>query len=405
MDKKKYVGVNVVVGLTGGIACYKAVEIVSYLTQMGANVNVAMTSAACEFVTPLTLQSISNNPVVTDLFDTAQQGNVKHIALVEKADIILIVPATANFIGKLATGIADDLLSTTIMAAKAPVLIAAAMNVNMYSNRIVQENINKLKNYGYYIIEPDVGYLACGTVGRGRLAEASKIIEELDKVLFPNKKLSGVKVLVTAGGTQEPIDPVRYISNHSSGKMGYAICEELKNKGAEVILVTGPTKVTPPVGVQLIKVTTALEMYDACLSVFQEVDAVIKAAAVADFRPKITAQNKIKKKDEENNFFIELEKNPDILAELGKLKEKQVMIGFAAETEALLENAEQKLAKKNLDMIVANDVTGRDVGFNADNNQVTILWRNGKIESLPLMTKKDVAHEIVARLIKLIHKE
>jgi phosphopantothenoylcysteine decarboxylase/phosphopantothenate--cysteine ligase len=404
MDSNRYQGKTIVVGLTGGIACYKAIELVSFLRQRGADVQVIMTKAACKFVTPLTLQTVSNNQVAVELFDPVFEWNVKHVSFAEKADIMVIIPATANFIGKAAGGIADDLLTTTIIATKVPILIAPAMNVNMYSNPIVQQNILRLQEFGYHFIEPEEGFLACGVSGKGRLAPIPMIIEGIERLLFTtHNRLAGMKVLVTAGGTQEPIDPVRYISNRSSGKMGYAVCEALAEEGAEVVLVTGPAKLAAPKGTKVINVVTAEEMYDACLKEFSTVQAVIKAAAVADYRPKAVASQKIKKSD--RNLVIELEKNPDILRELGKLKKEQVIIGFAAETEELLKHAQQKLQAKKLDMIVANDVSLPNSGFNADDNQVTFLQANGDTEQLPLLNKKEVARRIVEKLIKLLHKE
>jgi phosphopantothenoylcysteine decarboxylase/phosphopantothenate--cysteine ligase len=404
MDTNKYKGKTIVVGLTGGIACYKAVELVSFLRQSGAHVQVIMTKAACKFVTPLTLQTVSNNQVAVEMFEQVLEWHVKHISLAEKANIMVIIPATANFIGKVAGGIADDLLTTTVMAAKAPILIAPAMNVNMYLNPIVQQNMNRLKELSYHFIDPDDGFLACGVAGKGRLAPLPKIIETIDRILFVRPgRLAGVKVLVTAGGTQEPIDPVRYISNRSSGKMGYAVCEALAEEGAEVVLVTGPVKLAAPKGITVINVVTAAEMYQACMKEFPSVQAVVKAAAVADYRPKTAAQEKIKKTSE--NLTLELEKNPDILREMGKLKKEQVMIGFAAETEDLLKHAQEKLQAKNLDMIVANNVSQPDSGFNADDNQVTFLEANGDAEQLPLLNKKEVARRIVEKLIKLLPKE
>lgn len=404
MVGKRYEGFSVVVGLTGGIACYKAVELVSNLRQQGADVYVIMTKAACQFVSPLTLQTVSNNKVAVEMFDPVQDWNVRHVSLADKANLMIIIPATANFIGKVAGGIADDLLSTTVMATKAPVLIAPAMNVNMYENQIVQQNIKKLSALGYKFVEPEEGFLACGVTGKGRLAPIPNILLEVEEILTKKSgRLAGVKVLVTAGGTQEPIDPVRYISNHSSGKMGYAVCEALVEEGAEVTLVSGPVKLETPPGVNRIKVVTAQEMYEQCMKVFPGVQAVIKAAAVADYRPKSMAEQKIKKSSE--NMVIELEKNPDILRELGKLKKEQVIIGFAAETEELIKHARQKLESKNLDMIVANDVTLENSGFNADHNQVTLLHADGNVEHLPSLTKKEVARKIVAKLIKILHKE
>lgn len=401
----KYQGYSVVIGLTGGIACYKAVEIVSKMTQQGADVHVIMTEAACKFITPLTLQTVSRNQVSVDMFTEVSNWNVKHISLADRADLFAIVPATANFIGKVANGIADDLLTTTVMATKAPVLIAPAMNVNMYDNSIVKRNITKLQEHGYKFIEPAEGYLACGVMGKGRLADTAYILKAIDAELLPKEKsLKGIKALVTAGGTQEPLDPVRYLGNRSSGKMGYAICQELINQGADVTLVTGPTHISPPVRARTIKVNTAQEMYQACLKEFAHVDVVVKAAAVADFRPKQQSHEKIKKtkNNNDNDFTIQLEKNPDILAELGRLKTKQLLIGFAAETQDLIKNAQEKLKNKNLDLIIANDVKAPNSGFNVDTNQVTLIRNNGQMEEWPLLTKNEVAVRLTAKISELL---
>ncbi len=396
---------NIVVGLTGGIACYKAVEIVSKLTQQGANVQVIMTKAACEFVTPLTLRSVSKNQVFTDMFGVVENWNVKHVSLAEQADLLVIAPATANIIGKIANGIADDLLTTTVMASTAPVLIAPAMNVHMYNNPIVQNNIAKLLELGYHFAEPEEGYLACGTVGKGRLTAITNILDRIAHLLKGTEELRGLNFLVTAGGTKEPIDPVRYIGNHSSGKMGYAICEALLARGAEVTLISGPTSLPVPKGAKYISVTTAHQMYQACRQEYSKAQVIIKAAAVADYRPIQSANQKLKKADSEK-LVIELEKNPDILAYLGQNKqEKQLLIGFAAETEELLANAVDKMHRKNLDLIVANDVTIPNSGFNAAKNQVSFIQRDGCVENYPLLNKRIVAEKLIEKILKLLHKE
>ncbi|MDX9873124.1 MAG: bifunctional phosphopantothenoylcysteine decarboxylase/phosphopantothenate--cysteine ligase CoaBC, partial [Clostridia bacterium] len=348
-------GKNIVLGITGGIAAYKSADLVSRLRKKGAQVYCVMTQAAQEFITPLTLRTLSENPVFCEMFTESRLTNVEHVGLADKADLLIIAPATANIIGKLSNGIADDLLTSVALATRARVLIAPAMNVNMYHHPAVQENIARLKARGCFFIEPEEGMLACGYTGKGRLAEPEKIVGLAGELLSAEKPLSGKKVLVTAGPTYEPLDPVRFIANHSSGKMGYALAKQACLLGAEVILVSGPTALAKPEGIRTIDVRTALEMRDAVFKVYDECDIVIKAAAVADYRPKVQAAQKIKKNVE--NLFIELEKNPDILAELGAKKKKQVLVGFAAETQDLLLYAADKVVRKNLDFIAANDVT------------------------------------------------
>lgn len=393
-------GKCVILGVTGGIAVYKAVELLRLLKKAEATVHVVMTRSACEFVTPLTFQTLSGNPVHTEMFNLITEQEIGHISLADRADLFIIAPATANFIGKLANGIADDLLTTTVMATKAPVLIAPAMNVNMYENRIYQENEAKLLRHGYLFAAPVSGYLACGWEGKGKLQEPAVIIEEAVKAVSP-KDMAGLKVLVTAGPTREPIDPVRYISNHSSGRMGYAIARDAGLRGAEVTLVSGPSEIAAPAGVKLVRVESAAEMQAAVLSVAADFDVIIKAAAVADYRVAEPAGQKLKKKSD--RLTLELVKNDDILAELGKRKhERQILVGFAAETENLEANAAAKLATKNLDMIVANDVSLPGAGFNVDTNIVRILRRDGSCETLPLMGKDEVAGVICDRLLGLL---
>lgn len=395
-------GKNIVVGVTGGIAAYKTVELVSRLKKAGAKVHVIMTRAATNFVTPLTFREISSNPVTIDMWTEPKNWNIEHIALANLADLFLIAPATANIIGKLANGIADDMLSTTVMATNAPVILAPAMNVNMYQNSIVQKNICTLSEHGYHIIEPEYGMLACGVEGPGRLPDPAVIIDKVISLFKTTSDLSGKKVLVTAGGTREPIDPVRYIGNRSSGKMGYAIASAAARRGAHVTLVSGPTNLAEPKGVKIIRVETALEMKNAVLNEFEDCDIVIKAAAVADYRPQHAAQHKIKKSEETLNLV--LEKNPDILKELGQLKTHQVLIGFAAETRDLIDNAKDKLARKNLDMIIANDVTAPGAGFNADTNIVKLIYRDGHMEELPKMTKNKLADIILDKIGECVTK-
>lgn len=395
---------NVVLGVTGGIAVYKAADIVSRLRKLCINVNVIMTKSAQEFVQPMTFQSLSQNYVVTDMFDEPKTWDVEHISLAQKADVFLIAPATANVIGKIANGIADDMLTTTIMATKAPVLIAPAMNTNMYENPIVQDNIRKLEARGYRFIEPASGRLACGDYGQGKLADPERIVEEVLKTLDMPQDLKGMHFVITAGPTRESIDPVRYITNHSSGKMGYAIAERAAHRGAEVVLISGPTNLSTPAGVKRIDINTTHEMYDAVMNQLKWADVFIKSAAVADYRPKAVAENKIKKGD--GDWVIELTRNPDILKELGQRKQEgQILVGFAAETQDLITNAKSKVETKNLDFIVANDLTKEGAGFKSDTNIVTIIDREGNQEHYDLMSKTDLADTILSKVKKLRSKE
>lgn len=393
-------GKTVVLGVTGGIAAYKAVEIASRLVKKGADVFVIMTESATKFVTPLTFQEITKNPVVSDMWGEVKHWHVEHIALATKADYFLIAPATANCIGKMAHGIADDMLTTTVMATTAPIIIAPAMNTNMYQHAATQDNLAILKRRGCYIITPASGMLACGVEGIGRLPEPSVIVDEVAALASAKQDLIGKRILVTAGGTHEPLDPVRFIGNRSSGKMGYAVAEAAQARGAEVILVSGPTALARPQGVQFVSVETTKEMFDAVMDAFDSVDVVIKAAAVADYRPKICAEQKIKKNDSE--FTVVLEKNPDILFHLGQnKKEGQILVGFAAETNDLIKHAKQKIEKKNLDMIVANDVTAKGAGFNVDTNIVKLIYPSGTIEECQQMTKREVADIILNKVVEM----
>lgn len=387
-------GKEIILGVTGGIAAYKAVELLRLLTKAGANVHVIMTDAATEFVTPLTFQTLSMNPVSTSLFNLISEREIGHISLADRADLFIIAPATANVIGKLANGIADDMLTTTVMATKAPVLIAPAMNVNMYQNPLYRENEAKLKGHGYLFVEPARGMLACGWEGEGKLQEPQVIFEEALAALTA-KDLAGENILITAGPTREELDPVRYISNHSSGKMGYAIAVAARRRGARVTLVTGPTCLAEPFGVETVQVISALEMRQAVMDKVSGSTIIIKAAAVADYRPASRADLKIKKSAE--CLTLELEKNPDILGELGAIKGEKILVGFAAETEDLIGNAGKKLTEKNLDMVVANDISLEGAGFNVDTNIVKLLFRDGKVEDLPLMGKLELAHIILDR--------
>ncbi|MGP1562462.1 bifunctional phosphopantothenoylcysteine decarboxylase/phosphopantothenate--cysteine ligase CoaBC [Filifactor alocis] len=390
-------GKNIVVGVSGGIAAYKACDVVSKLKKQGFEIDVIMTKNAQEFVSPLTFQTLSNQTVVTDMFETPSDWNVEHIELAKKADVFVIVPATANIIGKIANGIADDMLTTTIMATEAKKVIVPAMNTKMYHNPFVQENILKLKKHGYYFIEPVSGLLACGDTGKGKMEDSTVIVEELCLIANQTKEMAGCKVTVTAGATTEDIDPVRYLTNRSTGKMGYAIAEQAILKGATVVLISGKTNLKPPRGLsKFIEARSAEEMYQEVKREFFDTDILIKAAAVADFTPNVVAKNKIKKQDE--NLVIDLKRTKDIAFEMGQLKKSnQVMVGFAAETESVLEHAVQKLKKKNLDFIVSNDLTKSGAGFGTDTNIVNFLFPDGEIEKYDLMQKKEVADRILEK--------
>ncbi len=409
---------NIIFGVTGGIAAYKCVDLVSRLRKQGANVHVILTKGAQNFVTETAMREISGNPVVTSMWQEIQQYDVEHIALAQLADVVLVAPATANVIAKCACGMADDMLTTTLLATKAPVFFAPAMNTNMYENSITQQNLHTLQERGCHIIEPAAGHLACGISGVGRMPEPQELVEILADFFATGKApvepneadsrqklaegldFSGVNILVTAAGTREPIDPVRYIGNRSSGKMGYAIAEAARDLGANVTLISGPSALTPLAGVNFFKVESARDMRRLVLENFPESQIVIKAAAVADYRVKNVADHKIKKNDEE--LTLVLEKNPDILKELGQKKQKgQVLVGFAAETQNLIQYAQSKLEKKNLDMIVANDVSKPQAGFNVDTNLIKLLERDGSIEELPLMSKKDLAYIILNHVMKI----
>ncbi len=382
--------------MTGGIACYKAVELVRLLITADFSVQVVMTRGAVEFVAPLTFQTLSGRPVLTDTFNLTQESEIGHINVADSADLFVIAPATANVIGKIAAGIADDLLTTVLMATQAPVLVAPAMNIHMYANPILQENLRKLRRVGYHLLEPGDGYLACGYEGKGRLPDPEKIVDAIYGLLR-KKDLTGEKILITAGPSREPLDPVRYISNRSSGKMGYALARAALRRGAEVVLVSGPTALEAPTGARVIAVTTALEMRAAVLSEFAACTTAIMAAAVADYRPVRAADKKIKKTA--TALELCLEPNPDILKELGAMKDGKFLVGFAAETEDLTGNAKKKLNAKNLDMIVANDVTLEGSGFDGDTNIAAILDRSGATRELPLMSKDELADQILDHMI------
>jgi len=390
----------VVIGVAGGIAVYKALDVISALRKKDIEVHVIMTESASKFVNPLTFQSISQNMVITDMFAEPKAWEIQHISLAQKADLMLIAPATANIIGKVANGIADDMLSTTIMAAaKAKVIFAPAMNTNMYENRIVQGNIEKLKSYGYEFIEPASGRLACGDIGIGKLADVNTIVERvLAELSDKEQDLKGKKVLVSAGPTIVPIDPVRYLTNRSTGKMGYAIAEEARDRGAEVILVSGPTNLNPPKNVKIINIKTNEEMKNEIFNNFEWADIVIKSAAVADYKPKEYSKEKIKKG--EGDLNICLTRDNDILKFLGDIKTHQILVGFAAESNDVLKNAEKKLKNKNLDFIVANDITSSDTGFGSEDNKVVIISKNNEKLELEKMSKKEVASNIFDMILE-----
>ncbi len=383
---------TVVLGITGSVAAYKAADLASKLTQAGAKVEVVMTEAATEFVTPLTFRSVTGWSVVTDMFELASEFSIEHVALAEAADMVVIVPATANTIARLASGIADNILCSTVLATRAPVIIAPAMNVNMYENSITQENLARLKARGFIIIDPEYGRLASGKMGLGRLPGTEKLLGVISQVAGQDGDLAGKRVVVTVGGTQEPIDPVRFIGNPSSGKMGYAVAEAARDRGATVVLVTAPTALSDPVGVEVVRVKTAAQMKEAVVKATARADVLIMTAAVADYQPKTVAREKIKKEAAGAAIILELVRTPDILAEV---KGNFIKVGFAAESEDVIENARKKLARKQLDLIAANDVTAPGSGFAVDTNKVTLIDRSGQAESLPLMTKREVAEKIL----------
>jgi phosphopantothenoylcysteine decarboxylase/phosphopantothenate--cysteine ligase len=400
-------GKTIVLGVTGSVAAYKAVELASKLTQEGAKVDVVMTRSAQEFVTPLTFRSVTQRPVVTEMFDLEAEFSIEHVSLAERADLVVIAPATANTIAKIAIGIADDILGCTVLATKAPVIVSPAMNVNMYENRATQENIARLKERGFIFIGPSFGRLASGIMGLGRFVEIHDILGAIHQVLGQDGDLAGHKIVVSAGGTQEPIDPAidpaRHISNRSSGRMGYALAEAARDRGAEVILVSGSTALATLGGVEVIHVQTTLQMRDSIADAIRGADALIMAAAPADYRPATRADKKIKKGAK--TLTLELVENPDILSEIKSEKADFIRVGFAAESDNLLENAKDKLKKKKLNLIVANDITATDSGFGTDTNRVVLIDRSGTAESLPLLSKSEVAHKIMDRVVDLLHKK
>lgn len=394
-------GKTIVIGVSGGIAVYKVCDIVSQLKKLNATIHVIMTKSATEFVAPLTFRSLSQQPVVVDMFEKIEKWDIEHIALAKAADLFLMAPATANIIGKMANGIADDMLSTTVMATKAPVLVAPAMNTNMYDNPIVQSNIKRLKGYGYGFIEPDSGRLACGDIGQGKLAHVERIMETIKRKLVEDKIMKGQKVLITAGPTRESLDPVRYLTNHSSGKMGYAIAEAAIQKGAEVTLISGPVNLQEPRGLKtLIQVETAEDMFQAVKAHVAKQDIIIKSAAVADYRPATYHNQKIKKSDDD--LMLKLNRNPDILKWVGMhKKDHQLIVGFAAETNDIMENGMKKLKAKGTDLMIINDITRADAGFQSDTNKVTLVSRHGEQQSLPVIPKIELAHIILENIIEL----
>ena len=395
-------GKTVLLGVTGSIAAYKIAYLASALKKLHADVHVLMTKNACNFITPITFESLVGNKCLTDTFDRNFQFQVEHVSLAKKADILLVAPASANVIGKLAHGIADDMLTTTALACRCPKIIAPAMNTNMFENPVVQDNLKILERYGWEVIQPASGYLACGNTGAGKMPEPEELLSYIKKEIACPKDLRGKRILVTAGPTQEAIDPVRYITNHSTGKMGYALAENAMLRGAEVTLVTGKTALKAPLSVKIVPVTTAQEMFDRVTSLASSQDIIIKAAAVADYRPAEVSTEKVKKSDD--NFSIALERTQDILKYLGEHKKSgQFLCGFAMETQNVLQNAKEKLTKKNLDMIVANSIKTEGAGFGTDTNVVTMITRDEEI-SLPLLSKEETAAHILDRIIALQKK-
>ena len=393
-------GKRILLGVTGSVAAYKAVELTRQLIRRGAEVQVVMTEAATRFLTPLTFETLSRQPVLLDMWSLHYASRIGHIEATARADLFVIAPATARTLAKLALGLADDFLANIYLASRCPVLVAPAMDSDMYQHAAVQENLARLRERGVHIVGPASGELASGMAGPGRLVEPSEIVEAIERLLAPIRDLAGEVILVTAGPTREPLDPVRYLSNRSSGKMGYAIAEAAAARGARVILVSGPTALTPSDGMDIIHVETAQQMHDAVLAKLHAATVVIKAAAVADYRPKQVAGRKIKK--DEAVLEVELEVTPDILAELGKRKGTRILVGFAAETEDLVANARNKLQRKNLDLMVANDVSRAGAGFDSDTNLVKILDAQGGVDELPLLAKRAVADRILDRVAALL---
>ncbi len=397
--EKKLKNKTVVLGVTGSIAAYKIANLASSLVKKGANVHVIMTKNATNFINPITFETLTGNKCLVDTFDRNFEFSVEHVSLAKQADIFMVAPASANVIGKIANGIADDMLTTTIMACKCHKVISPAMNTNMFENPIVQDNLEKLKKYGYEVINPASGYLACGDTGAGKMPEPTVLESYIMKNIAMEKDMAGKKVLITAGPTMEAIDPVRFISNHSTGKMGYALAKIAMERGAEVTLVTGKTYIEKPDFVKIVDVKSAKEMFDAVDKEFDSQDIIIMSAAVADYRPKTVADEKIKKKDGEST--IELERTDDILGTMSKRKKNQFLCGFSMETEHMVENSKKKLEKKNLDMICANNLKVEGAGFGTDTNVVTLITKENETQ-LPIMSKEQVANEILTEIIKQI---
>ncbi|MBQ8317877.1 MAG: bifunctional phosphopantothenoylcysteine decarboxylase/phosphopantothenate--cysteine ligase CoaBC [Lachnospiraceae bacterium] len=396
-------GKRIVLGISGGIAAYKMANVASMLVKLNADVHVVMTEAATHFITPQTFEVLTKNKCHIDTFGRDEDIHVPHVTLATTADAFLIAPATADIIGKIANGIADDMLSTTVLPATCPVIIAPSMNVHMYENRIVQDNIAKLKSYGYEIIDAESGYLACGDTGKGKLPKEEVLVEHILRACAKEKDMEGINILITAGATQESIDPVRYITNHSTGKMGYAFARMAMLRGANVTLVTGETSITPPMFVEVVNIKSAKEMYDQVTARAPKMDAIVKAAAVADYRPVNVSDQKIKKKDGDMNIY--LERTDDILGYIGANRsDKQVICGFSMETENMLENSRAKLAKKNVDMIVANNLKQAGAGFGTETNVVTIITADEEIE-LPMMSKEAVADKILDKMGDVYHQK
>jgi len=402
------VGKRVVLGVTGGIAAYKAAEVTRLLVTAGADVRIVMTHSAQKFITPLTFQALSGHAVQTDLFDLTQESEIGHIKLAEQADLVMVAPATADVIARLAAGMGDDALTTMALVTRAPILLAPAMNVHMWEHPLTQANVQRLQSLGrVYLVGPGTGFLACRMVGPGRLAEPADIVEAASRLMTPHDFLDR-RVVVTAGPTQEAIDAVRYVSNRSSGKMGYALARAAAARGARVTLISGPTALEAPMGVELVQVATANEMHDATTIRLRESDLIIMAAAVADFRPEKVTQGKLKKEDLGDALHLDFRRNPDVLAELGRARRKDadgrraVLVGFAAETERIEDHAKSKLQLKGCDLVVANNVSERESAFGADTNRVTIVGPGDKVDPLPVATKDVVAHQILDRVVPLL---
>jgi phosphopantothenoylcysteine decarboxylase/phosphopantothenate--cysteine ligase len=393
---------TIVLGITGSIAAYKGADLASKLTQAGAKVEVILTEAAMKFVSPVTFRSVTGRPVVYNMFELSGEFSVEHVALAEAADVVVVAPATADIIAKIAAGIASDMVCTTVVATRAPVIIAPAMHTGMWENTATQENVKILKSRGVVFVDPGEGHLASGGVGVGRLAEVQEIIAAVNQVLAKGGDLAGKRLVVTAGGTQEAIDPVRFVGNRSSGKMGYAVAEAARDRGARVTLISAPTGLVRPAGIETVSVESAYQMRDAVAEATADADVLVMAAAVADYMPKAPVGQKIKKETAGSGLTLELVRTPDILAEV---KGSFIKVGFAAETENVVENARRKLESKKVDLFVANDVTAADSGFAVDTNRVTIISRDGKTESLPLMSKREVADRILDRVVGLMGKK